>query len=131
MSKYRFEHWEDPKDTDPRRVIDLKANKVITGYYKKVEVVGTVVMKGSVSAQAESGETVNITVTLPDGTTEIVTTTTLPDRTFSKDYTNKPGDYKAKARIEENALYKAAEGDVIPFTIGKEPRTITLTVTPK
>jgi len=93
---------------------------------------GTVIFSGAVSAQEKEGETVTITVTKPDGTTTIVTTLTKEDLTYSVDYSDEPGTgYKAKARIEEDALYTAAESDEVVFNIGKERRTITLTVTPK
>lgn len=100
--------------------------------YKRKEVTGmTVVFSGSVSAQAAAGEIVTIAVTLPGGGIEKVTALTLEDKTFSTEYTNVPGNYTAKARVEADALYEAAESDMVPFTIGKEPRTITLTVAPK
>ena len=131
MVKYRFEHWEDPNLINPTRVIDLKTNMEVTAYYKEVSEVAIVTFAGTVSAQAAAGQAITITVTKPDATTEPVTTKTLEDLTFSVDYENVPGSYKAKARIEEDELYQAAESDEVPFSIGKEPRTITLTVTPK
>lgn len=110
---------------------DETASKTIKCTYYK-EVTGmTVIFSGTVSAQEVAGEVVTITVTLPGGGTEKVTTPTLADKTFSTEYTNVPGDYTAKARVEADSLYGAAESDVVPFSIGKEPRTITLTVTPK
>lgn len=129
MPKYQFKHWEDPNITTPKRLIDLKTNMEVTAYYKEVTQVGKVTFKGSVSAQEKEGETVTITITKPDTTTETVTTTTKADLTFNPvDYENVPGDYKAKARIEADALYEAAESPEISFSIGKEPRTITLNV---
>jgi len=126
--KYRFEHWEDGS-VKPIREIDLKTNMEITAYYKLVSVVGKVTFTGSVSAQEKEGEVVTITVTKPDGTTAMVTTPTKADLSFGPvDYEDAPGDYKAKARIEADALYEAAESPEVPFTIGKETRTITLTV---
>lgn len=128
--KYRFKKWEDGS-TDPSRSINLSANKEITAYYEEVIVTGKVTFSGTVSAQAEEGETVSITVTKPDSTTEVITALTKADSSYSVDYENVPGNYKAKARVEEDALYTAAESDEVSFSIGKEPRTITLTVTPK
>ena len=127
--KYIFDHWEDGS-TNPSRVIDVKSDMEITAYYKEVsEGMGKVTFIGSVSAQEKEGEIVTITVTKPDTTTDIVTTTTKADLTFGPvDYENVLGDYKAKARIEADALYQAAESPEVPFSIGKEPRTITLTV---
>jgi hypothetical protein len=127
--KYRFDHWEDGS-TNPSRVIDVKANMEVTAYYKEVsEGMGKVTFTGSVSAQEKEGEVVTITVTKPDNTTDTVTTPTKADLTFGPvDYENVVGDYKAKARIEADALYQAAESVEVPFSIGKEPRTIILTV---
>ena len=90
---------------------------------------GKVTFSGAVSAQAESGETVTITVTKPDSTTEVITTQTFEDLTYSIEYTNTPGDYSAKASIEEDEEYEAAESPEVAFTIEKTPRTITLNVT--
>lgn len=129
MAKYQFQHWEDPNITTPKRLIDLKANMEVTAYYKEAVLVGKVTFKGSVSTQEKEGETVTVTITKPDTTTETVTTTTKADLTFGPiDYENALGDYKAKARIEADALYEAAESSEISFSIGKEPRTITLSV---
>jgi len=126
--KYRFEHWEDGS-INPSRIIDLKTNMEITAYYKLVSGMGQVTFKGSVSAQAEAGELVTITVTKPDGTQSAVTTNTKEDLTFEVVYEDAPNSgYKAKARIEEDASYQAAESEEVTFSIGKEPRTITLTV---
>lgn len=128
MTKYQFEKWEDDTVT-PSRKIDLKANMEVTVYYKEVSPMGKVTFKGSVSAQEKEGEVVTITITKPDTTTETVTTTTKADLTFVPvDYENAPGDYKAKARIEADARYEAAESPEVNFSIGKEPRQITLTV---
>jgi hypothetical protein len=124
-----FERWEDGS-TNSSRVIDVKSDMEITAYYKEVsEGMGKVTFTGSVSAQEKEGEIVTITVTKPDATTDIVTTPTTADLTFGPvDYENVVGDYKAKARIEADALYQAAESVEVPFSIGKEPRTIILTV---
>ncbi len=129
MPKYQFQHWEDPNITTPKRVVDLKIDMEVTAYYKEVSPVGKVTFKGSVSAQEKEAEVVTITITKPNTTTETVTTTTKADLTFVPvDYENAPGDYKAKARIEADALYEATESPEANFSIGKEPRQITLTV---
>jgi hypothetical protein len=96
--------------------------------YRKEETGMTVTFKGTVGAQANSGEQVTIMVTLPDGSTEQVVCQTKPDATFMQTYTNIPGAYKAMASIGEDDLYQAAQSAEVPFTIGKEPRTITLTI---
>jgi len=128
-TNYRFQKWED-NSTNPKRAINIKSNMALTAYYKEVTRM-TVIFSGTVSAQEAAGEAVTITVTLPGGGTEKVSTPTLADKTFSIEYTNAPGDYTAKAKIEADSLYEAAESKVVPFVIGKEPRTITLLVTPK
>jgi len=126
--KYRFDHWED-QSTNPLRVINVKSNIILTAYYKEVSPVGVVTFIGSVSAQEKEGEIVTIMITKPDGTAATVTTPTKADLSFGPvDYEDVPGDYKAKARIEADALYEAAESAEVPFSIGKEPREITLTV---
>lgn len=127
--KFVFERWEDGS-TNPSRVIDVKSDMEVTAYYKEVsEGMGKVTFTGSVSAQEKEGEIVTITVTKPDATTDIVTTPTKADLTFGPvDYENVLGDYKAKARIEADAMYQAAESEEVSFSIGKEPRQILLTV---
>ena len=107
---------------------NVAATRTIKMEYTK-EVTMMVILSGSVSKQATAGEVVTITVTLPDQSTEQVTANTLGDKSFSAEYTNIPGNYKAKARIEADALYQAAESSEVSFAIGKEPRTITLIVT--
>jgi len=129
MTTYHFQNWEDGTP-NPSRVIDLKANMEITAYYKEVSIMGKVTFVGSVSAQEKEGETVTITVVKPDTTTDVLNTPTKIDLTFGPiEYENVLGDYKAKARVEADAIYQAAESIEVPFSIGKEPRTITLTVT--
>jgi len=128
MTKYRFDHWEDGSDK-PLRTIDLKTNMETTAYYKEVSEMGQITFKGSVSKQAVAGELVTITVTKPDTTQAVITTTTKEDLSFEAVYEDVPNlGYKAKARIEEDALYQATESEEVTFTIGKEPRQITLTV---
>lgn len=89
---------------------------------------GQVTFTGSVSAQIAEGETVTITVTLPDSTTETLTTTTLADKTFTTSKEYGAGDYSAIAHVDENAEYLAADSPAVPFTIAKQARTITLNV---
>ena len=127
--KYQFSHWDDGSIC-ASRVVDVNTDIILTAYYKEVsEGMGKVTFTGSVSAQEKEGEIVTITVTKPDNTTDTVITPTKADLTFGPvDYENVVGDYKAKARIEADALYQAAESPEVPFSIGKEPRTITLTV---
>lgn len=124
---HRFKEWEDGT-INPSRIIDLKSDMEITAYYKEVEETGKVTFKGSVSAQVAAGELITITVTRPDTTTEEVLAVTNEDLTFSVEYENVAGDYSAKARIEADTLYQAAESAEVSFSIGKEPRTIILTV---
>ena len=88
----------------------------------------TVNFTGSVSAQTAEGETVTVTVTLPDASTETLTATTLADKTFATSKEYLPGDYSATATIEEDAEYKAAASSPVSFTIAKMDRTLTLTV---
>jgi len=132
MPRYRFKCWENPDLTDPTRVIDLKTDINLTAYYEEESIMGTVTFAGMVTAQAAVGEAVAITVTKPDGETEVVNTQTREDLSFvDLDYENLPGNYKANARIGEDAFYQPAESGEVPFTIGKELRTITLTIAPK
>ena len=89
---------------------------------------GQATFTGTVSAQSAEGETVTITVTLPDTTTETLTTTTLADKTFTTSKEYGAGDYSAIAHIDENSEYLAADSSAVPFTLTKQPRTITLNV---
>jgi len=84
---------------------------------------------GEVSKQEESGEVVTITISLPDGDTETIKVNTGLDKTYLSKQAYFPGNYQAQASIEEDGLYKAAKSDIIPFTIGKLSRTITLVIT--
>lgn len=89
-----------------------------------------VTFSGSVSAQANAGETVTITVTKPDSTTETLTAQTLADRTYSvtKAYLV-AGNYSAKAHGNEDSQYQAWDSTVASFLIPLSPRTGTLVVT--
>lgn len=89
---------------------------------------------GTISAQAQAGETVTITITKPDTTTEILTTQTLADMTYavSKTYVE-AGDYKAKAHGDKvetsNIEYSAWDSVEVPFTVKSAiERTGTLVV---
>lgn len=84
---------------------------------------------GSVSAQASTGETVTLTVTLPDSTTETFTTTTNADGTYSigRNYTD-AGAYSVTAHVDADGKYKACDSPVVPFIIELSDRTITVTV---
>lgn len=89
-----------------------------------------VTFSGVVSAQTAAGETVIITVTKPDTTTETLTALTLADRTYTvtKAYTI-AGNYSAKAHGNADATYSAWDSASIPFTIALTTRTGTLGVT--
>jgi len=89
-----------------------------------------VTFSGTVSAQAQEGETVTITVTKPDNTEETLTATTLADKTYStiKEY-NIAGAYKAKSHGDADAIYTAWDSTEVPFTIALTVRTGTLNVT--
>ena len=92
-----------------------------------------VTFTGQVSAQAQNGEVVTVTITLPDGTTAQVSAFTQIDLSYTVEYSAPmPGNYTAKARIAKDTRYQAAESNEVPFEIpnGEEllPRTITLNV---
>lgn len=104
---------------------------ILTAYY---EIGGDnnmvqVKFSGLVSAQVATGETVTVTVTKPDLTTEVLTALTLADRTYSvtKTYTV-AGSYSAKAHGNADAQYEAWDSSPVPFTVALEPRTGTLVV---
>jgi len=99
-------------------------------FFKEVRPTGKVAFEGVVSAQEKEGENVTVTVTKPDETTESVVAITKADLTYSVTYENVSGDYKAVARIEADAFYDPAQSTEVAFSIGKLPRTITLTVKP-
>lgn len=90
-----------------------------------------VVFHGGVSAQAQSGETVTITVTKPDNTTETLTALTLADKSYAtspKEYLI-AGTYKAKAHGDADAIYLAWDSAEKTFVIALTARTGTLEVT--
>lgn len=89
-----------------------------------------VTFSGAVSAQVSAGETVTITVTKPDNTTETLIAVTLADKTYS--VTNQyvvAGTYKAKAHGDADAIYIACDSAEVSFTIALTARTVTLNVT--
>ena len=94
-----------------------------------MNVIATVTFSGTVSAQAASGETVTLTITKPDNTTETLTATTLADKSFSatKQY-DIAGSYKATAHGDADAIYTAWDTAEMPFTITLTLRTGTLNV---
>jgi hypothetical protein len=86
--------------------------------------------EGTVSAQAQSGETVTVTVTKPTGGKDIVTGVTDSSGTFSIPYEGPAGNgYTAVASIPADSRYQPASSGAVIFDIGLIPRTITLTVT--
>lgn len=89
-----------------------------------------VVFSGSVTAQVQTGETVTITVTKPDSTTETLTALTLADKTYSvtKQYAI-AGSYSAKAHGDADVSYTEWNSGDVPFTIALQTRTGTLVVT--
>ncbi len=88
-----------------------------------------VILHGNVSAQATAGETVTITVTKPDNTTETLTALTLADKTYSTTKEYSAGTYKAKAHGDDDAKYTAWDSVEKTFIIALEARTGTLDVT--
>ena len=87
----------------------------------------TVTFNGAVTAQVAAGEIVTLTVTKPDGTTDILTAQTLADKTFSaiKDYL--PGDYTVNVHIDPDTQYSAADSSVA-FNVALIARSITISV---
>jgi hypothetical protein len=128
MVKYAFKEWNDGVLSNVRELY-LDRDITLTAVYKEVSGVGKVTFGGVVSAQEKENETVTITVTKPDGTTATIYAQTDATGAYAVEYSDLPATgYKAKARIEEDALYLAAESNEITFSIGKAPRTITLSV---
>jgi hypothetical protein len=132
VTKYRFKTWDDGLKDNPR-TINVISDLTLTALYEEVTEVPQGTFSGNVSAQEAPAETVTITITRPDGAIDTLTAATTLDGSFSADYTPPifPGTYKAKAHIDEDGKYLAADSEEITFTVGKEPRTITLTYTPK
>ena len=89
----------------------------------------TVTFSGNQSAQAAAGETVTITGTKPDQTTDTWTAITLADGSYSKtaSYTV-AGNYSAVASAQADAQFTSWQSLPQPFTITLQARTGTLTV---
>lgn len=113
----------------PSAQVTINSKTTIKALYYEEPVMGTATIKGSVSDQYAAGETVTLTITRPNGAQDVLTVETLPDRTFTATYTEAVGSYILVASIAEDAQYEAATSGPVPFSIGKLPRTITVTVT--
>lgn len=85
---------------------------------------------GIVSAQNQAGETVTLTVTKPDGTTDVFTAMTLADKSYSvtRTYTV-AGNYSVTAHVDADAQFNAANSTPYPFTVALQDRTVTVNVT--
>ena len=85
---------------------------------------------GTVSAQAQEGEEVTITVTKPDSTQEMLTANTLADKSFTttKQYAV-AGAYSATFSINADSEYKAATFGPVNFNVELADRTITANIT--
>lgn len=87
------------------------------------------ILKGYVSKQQFSGETVTIDIkclSCPGGESTMVVITGT-DGGFSTYFQGVMGyNYSAIASIEEDEKYKAAQSKSVTFSEGKEDRTITL-----
>ena len=112
----------------PSAQITINGYTAITAIYIEETPMGTVTISGNVSAQAAAGETVTLTITRPNGAKDMLTVETQPDKTFSVTYTEAIGSYVVVASIAEDAQYLATVSAPVAFTIGKDPRTITVTV---
>ena len=89
-------------------------------------------LSGAVSAQETHDEEVEITIVKPNGTPDIISAFTLADLSYSVEYTaDQTGVYTAKAHIGEDGMYQEADSNEVTFSVGKAPRTITLSWTPK
>ena len=90
---------------------------------------GEVTFSGNISGQIALGETVQITVTKPDLSTEILTALTLADKSFSTTKTYViAGNYSAIANIAADTGYGAATSSSVPFVVGLASRTIVLNI---
>lgn len=90
---------------------------------------GTITFLGNVSNQAAPGESVTITVTKPDGTTDLVTAVTDAQGMFTATYNAIPGLYAATASIAGDAEFDAATSNTVQFSVALTARTLTLSVT--
>lgn len=129
LKSYVFKHWQDG-DPASTKSLNLLSDQSLIATYVEVIHVANIIFSGAQTAQAADGETVTITVTKPDGTTEILTATTLADKTYSTttQYTV-PGQYSGKAHGNADAQYSAWDSTVVPFTVSLLARTGTLVVT--
>lgn len=89
----------------------------------------TVTFAGVISAQATVGETITITITKPDTTTETLTATTLADGSYTvTTQYSIVGAYSAIAHIDADTQYLATDSPPASFTITLQSRNITLIV---
>lgn len=92
-----------------------------------------VTFNGEVSAQAQAGEPVTITVTKPNNTTEDILTQTLADKTYttSKEY-SEAGNYKATAHggkvVSGNTEYSAWATPEVQFSLVARTGTLVVVV---
>lgn len=124
-----FGSWEDGS-TDPTRLINLNADMNIAVNYFEVIPTANVNFNGMITAQVVVGEIVTVTVTFPDGTKDVLTTTTKTDLTYtiSKVY-NIAGAYSAVMTMPADAQYSTITTSIATFNIPLANRTGTLTVT--
>ena len=124
---YLFKQWSDG-DLNHVKTITINSNLTLNIWYEEDNTMGNVMFNGSLTNQEAEGQTITISITLPDTSIVTLSTVTQTDKTFSINYTGIAGDYSAKASIQPDTVYTGAESASVPFTIGLIPRTITLTV---
>jgi hypothetical protein len=90
--------------------------------------VGNVTFTGAVSAQAVSGETVTLTISQGGTVIDTLIAQTQADKSFSTTKAYNPGDYTVQAHVDADALYLAADSTIVPFTVPKSSRSITVSV---
>lgn len=73
---YQFSNWDDGS-VNPIRTIVFNQDKTVNATYVEVILNVNVTFKGTQSKQVAAGETVSITVTKPDLTTEVLTVLSL------------------------------------------------------
>lgn len=88
---------------------------------------------GSVSAEDGAGEIVTINIFGADPVTPVYTASAATDAggNFTVAIDIAVGTYTAQAGIPEDNTYLAVQSALVPFAVGKLPRTITLAVTPQ
>ena len=132
MANYTFKQWNDG-DTNPVKTVNVAGDMTLTATYQLLaEDLKTMTFAGQVSAQAQAGETVTITITKPDGNgTAIIQALTNPDGSYQTtlDLEYATG-YTAIAHVDADSKYQAADSPVVTFDViaGLSPRTITLGV---